>query len=93
MGRTPRINAKGGRDHWGNLGPLLLSGGGLRPGQVIGRSTRDAAAPQSEPITSRHLLATILHTLFDVGQLRLVPNLPREFAQDMASYEGIPGLA
>ena len=29
MGRTPRINKKGGRDHWGNLGPLLLAGGGL----------------------------------------------------------------
>ena len=92
MGRTPRINPKGGRDHWGGLGPLLLVGGGLAPGQVLGRSNKDASAPQSEPITSRHLLGTILRTLFDVGQLRLVPNLPREFAQDMASYEGIPGL-
>ena len=92
MGRTPRINAKGGRDHWGDLGPLLLAGGGYATGQVIGRSNRDGSAPQSEPITARHLIATILHTLFDVGQLRLVPNLPREFAQIMAGYEGIPGL-
>ncbi len=30
MGRTPRINKNGGRDHWGNITPLLLSGGGLR---------------------------------------------------------------
>ncbi|HSQ56390.1 MAG TPA: DUF1501 domain-containing protein, partial [Gemmata sp.] len=29
MGRTPRINKNVGRDHWGNLGPLLLAGGGL----------------------------------------------------------------
>jgi hypothetical protein len=93
MGRTPRINAKGGRDHWGQLGPLLLSGGGLPMGQVIGLSNRDASAPQSEPITGQHLIATILHTLFDVGQLRLVPNLPREFAQVMASWTPIPGLA
>src|SRR5262249_27245333 len=42
MGRTPRLNDKGGRDHWANLGPLLLSGGGLRMGQVIGRSDRNA---------------------------------------------------
>ena len=92
MGRTPRINDKGGRDHWGNLGPLLLAGGGLTMGQVIGHSNRDGSAPQSEPVTARHLIATILHTLFDVGQLRLVPDLPREFAQTMASWDPIPGL-
>lgn len=92
MGRTPRLNAKGGRDHWGGLGPLMLVGGGTSPGRVIGRSNKDASSPQSEPITSRHLLGTILHTLFDVGQLRLAPNLPREFTQIMAGYEGIPGL-
>ena len=44
MGRTPKINAKGGRDHWGRLAPLMLSGGGLNMGQVIGQSTRDAGA-------------------------------------------------
>ena len=92
MGRTPRLNPKGGRNHWGGLGPLLLVGGGYSPGQVIGRSNKDASAPQSEPITSRHLLGTILRTLFDVSQLRLVSNLPREFTQIMAGYEGIPGL-
>jgi hypothetical protein len=92
MGRTPRINPKGGRDHWGNLGPLLLVGGGHAPGQVIGRSNKDASAPQSAPITVRHLLGTVLRTVFDVGQLRLVPNLPAEFAQIMAGYDAIPGL-
>ncbi len=92
MGRTPRLNSKGGRDHWGGLGPLLMVGGGSSQGQVIGRSNKDASAPQSEPITSRHLLGTILRTLFDVSQLRLVSNLPREFTQIMAGYEGIPGL-
>ncbi|HWE37707.1 MAG TPA: DUF1501 domain-containing protein [Isosphaeraceae bacterium] len=93
MGRTPRLNPKGGRDHWAGLGPLLLVGGGYPPGRVIGRSNRDASAPQSEPVTGRHLLGTILRTLFDVGELRLVPNLPREIAQIMAGYEQIPGLA
>jgi uncharacterized protein (DUF1501 family) len=92
MGRSPRINGKGGRDHWGNLGPLLLAGGGLPMGRVIGRSNRDGSAPQSEPVSVKNLIATILHTLFDVGQLRLLPDLPREFAQTMASWEPIPGL-
>ena len=54
----------------------MLTGGGLRMGQVVGQSSRDAGEPASEPITNRHLLATIMHTLFDVPQLRLVPGLP-----------------
>ncbi len=36
MGRTPKINKNGGRDHWGNLAPLLVAGGGLRIGRVVG---------------------------------------------------------
>jgi uncharacterized protein (DUF1501 family) len=91
MGRTPRLNAKGGRDHWGNLGPLLLAGGGLRSGVVIGRSDHLGAAPQTDPVRIPNLIATILHTLFDVGALRLVPGLPRELAA-MAAPDPIPGL-
>lgn len=90
MGRSPRINPKGGRDHWGNLGPLVFSGGGIPMGRVIGRSNRDGSAPQSEPISGQNLVATVLHTLFDVSALRLVPNLPREFGQIAASWEPIP---
>ena len=87
MGRTPRINPKGGRDHWGGFGPLLLAGGGYAPGQVIGRSSKDASVPQSEPITTQHLLGTILRTLFDVGQLRLVPNtVSKSFLHGLALF-------
>jgi len=75
MGRTPRLNKGGGRDHWGKLAPLLLYGGGLPGGQVIGQSTRDGGEPISDPRTSKHLIATILRTLFHHGQLRLAPGL------------------
>jgi hypothetical protein len=92
MGRTPRINKNGGRDHWGNLAPLLLAGGGLKMGQVIGRSSRDAGEPQSEPARIQNLVATILHALLDVGAVRLIPGLPREITQVMTSWEPIPGL-
>ena len=51
MGRTPRINPKGGRDHWGNLGPLLLAGGGSRPGQSSAAPTE--TAPRLSPSRSR----------------------------------------
>jgi hypothetical protein len=73
FGRTPKINDKGGRDHWGNLCTLALAGGGLKMGQVIGGSDSKASAPASDPLTPTHLMATILHTLFDPGQLRLQP--------------------
>jgi hypothetical protein len=92
MGRTPKINKNGGRDHWGNLAPLLLAGGGLKMGQVLGQSTRDAGEPATEPIRIQNLIATILHTLFDVGELRLVPGLPREIGTVMTGWEGIGGL-
>jgi uncharacterized protein (DUF1501 family) len=91
MGRTPRINDKGGRDHWGNLGPLLLAGGGLPAGAVIGQSNANGGEPSSEPIRIPNLIGTILHTLFDVGQLRVTRGVSREVLQ-MADYAPIRGL-
>ena len=76
MGRTPRINAKGGRDHWGNLAPLLIYGGGLRMGQVVGKSSRDGGEPADQPVTISDLVTTILDRLIDVSQARLVDGLP-----------------
>jgi uncharacterized protein (DUF1501 family) len=91
MGRTPKINSKGGRDHWGNLGPLLLAGGGLNMGQVIGRSARTGGEPNSDPVRIKNLIATVMHTLFDVGQLRIQRGVPREILQ-MTEAEPIRGL-
>src|SRR5262245_8155890 len=93
MGRTPRINKNGGRDHWGNLAPLLLAGGGLKMGQVIGNSDRSAGTPASTPVTIKNLIATLVQTLMDVGEVRLIPGLPRDLAQTMTGWEPIPGLA
>lgn len=78
MGRTPKINKNGGRDHWGGLAPLLLHGGGLKMGQVVGDSSRDAGEPASSPVTIRNLLGTVIRTLLDVGRLRLVRGIPDE---------------
>ena len=78
MGRTPRINNNGGRDHYGELTPLLLAGGGLKMGQVVGQSDAQAARPATTPYRPQHMLATIMHTLFDIGQLRLEQGIARD---------------
>ncbi len=92
MGRTPRINQGGGRDHWGNLGPLLLSGGGLRMGQVIGRSTPNGGDAATSPVRIQNVIATIMNQVFDMGEVRLIPGLPREIGQAMPGWETIDGL-
>jgi uncharacterized protein (DUF1501 family) len=92
FGRTPRINGSGGRDHWGGLAPLLVSGGGLKMGQVIGQSNRTAAEPQTEPIRNTRLIATVLNTVLDIGQVRLVRGLPADVLAAATAAEPIPGL-
>ena len=76
FGRTPRINKKGGRDHWANLCTLALWGGGLKMGQVIGKSDRQNAKPATTPYSTPNLLSTVMHTLFDVGVLRVTRSAP-----------------
>ena len=75
MGRTPKVNDKGGRDHWGDLGPLLLAGCGVPRGAVHGLSTRDGSRPASSPVTNQHLLGQIWSTLLDTQKLRLRADL------------------
>ncbi len=85
MGRTPVINQRGGRDHWGGLAPLLLYGGGLEGGHVIGRSARDGGQPASDPVRIPDLVATIAEAVFDLAELRLVEGLPRSLLNTLAA--------
>ncbi|MCE9533863.1 MAG: DUF1501 domain-containing protein [Planctomycetes bacterium] len=91
MGRTPKLQSDGGRNHWPHSAPLLLAGGGLRMGQVIGQSTRDAGRPATEPMTVENLHATILHTLLDIGRLRLQTQF-QEVIRIATAADPIPGL-
>ena len=63
FGRTPRINATGGRDHWPGVWTVALAGGGIRGGQVVGASDAHAAEPVDRPVTLPDLLATIYLSL------------------------------
>jgi hypothetical protein len=66
FGRTPRINATGGRDHWGACQSALLAGGGIRGGQVYGASDATAAFVRDQPVSPADFLATIYHA-FGLG--------------------------
>lgn len=63
FGRTPKINANGGRDHWGNVFSFAMAGAGIRGGQVIGASDKQGAYPATTPVTGGDLTATIFHLL------------------------------
>jgi hypothetical protein len=63
FGRTPRINKRAGRDHWGQLSTLALSGGGLQVGRTVGESSARAEVPLSNQITVQDLMATVFHVL------------------------------
>jgi len=69
FGRTPRIN-KGqpgipipGRDHWGNAISVMLAGGGLKGGQVVGKTNAKAEHPVERPLKPGDVLATVYHVL------------------------------
>ncbi|MEZ6057632.1 MAG: DUF1501 domain-containing protein [Planctomycetaceae bacterium] len=73
FGRSPRVNANGGRDHWPAVGPCLLAGGGLKTGQVIGETDRTAAAAVSRPVHYKDVFATLYERLgLDARQLTLI---------------------
>lgn len=63
FGRTPRINANGGRDHWPKVASALLAGGGLRCGQVLGSTTRWGEEPHTRPAHFREVFATLYQRL------------------------------
>lgn len=63
FGRTPKINANGGRDHWGHVFSFAMAGAGIRGGQVIGASDKNGAYPATNPFTGGDLTATMFHLL------------------------------
>jgi uncharacterized protein (DUF1501 family) len=63
FGRTPKINTTGGRDHWPQVAPAILAGGGIHTGQVIGATDRTASTATSRPVHYKDVLATLYHNL------------------------------
>lgn len=92
MGRTPKLNNNGGREHYGELTPLLVFGGGLQMGQVIGQSDANVTRAATEPFAPADLFGTIMHTLFDAGKLRLDSAVPQDILRAVERSRPIPGL-
>ncbi len=63
MGRTPRINGNGGRDHWTHCYSVLFAGAGIRGGTVFGESDAQAAYVKDNPVSTTDICATIYQCL------------------------------
>jgi hypothetical protein len=63
FGRTPKINPSAGRDHWSTAGVACMAGGGIKPGQVVGRTNDLAEFVTDSPVGPQDLAATIYHCL------------------------------
>lgn len=63
FGRSPRVNKDGGRDHWPEVGPAMLFGGGIRGGQVVGATDRLGAKVTARPVSYQEVIATVYHCL------------------------------
>lgn len=63
FGRTPRINAKGGRDHWPGTQSVLLAGGGIQGGRVVGQTDRVGGVPLDRPVHVQEVFASLYQNL------------------------------
>nr|WP_231604572.1 MULTISPECIES: DUF1501 domain-containing protein [Crateriforma] len=72
FGRTPKINADAGRDHWPKVFSVMLAGGGVKGGMVYGASDSTAAEPDHSPVSPADLATTMYHLLGIVADKELM---------------------
>ncbi|MFN6207234.1 MAG: DUF1501 domain-containing protein [Planctomycetota bacterium] len=72
FGRTPKINATAGRDHWPKVFSLLMAGGGLKRGLAWGTSDATASEPDQDPLTVEDWATTVYHMLGIVADKELM---------------------
>ncbi len=80
FGRSPKINAGGGRDHWGRVFSVALAGGGVRGGQVIGSSDKTGGLPSEGRVQPQDLTATVFHCLGHPAHTEIHDTLGRPLA-------------
>lgn len=72
FGRTPKINGNAGRDHWPKVFSVVLAGGGIKGGQVYGKSDATASEPEEKPLTVVDWATTIYSCLGIVADKELM---------------------
>ncbi len=94
FGRTPRINPKGGRDHWPQVSSALLACGGIRAGQVIGSTNRLGEHAKTRPVHFQEVFATLYHNLgIDVNRATVNDLHGRpQYLIEHNKYEPMPEL-
>lgn len=74
FGRTPKINTRGGRDHWSNAMSVMFAGGGTPGGQVIGATDRQGYTAVERVLSPENFVSTIYSKLgIDPGQILHTP--------------------
>jgi hypothetical protein len=91
FGRTPKLNANGGRDHWGAAGSIFFAGGGVRGGQVVGGTDRYGAQPTGPAYRPGDVAATIYAALGVDAAAMLYDRQQRPLAV-LPEGDVIPGL-
>jgi uncharacterized protein (DUF1501 family) len=66
FGRTPRVNPRAGRDHWARAMSIVMAGGGIKGGQVIGKTNERGQEPAERPLKPEDVAASFYHAL-DIG--------------------------
>ena len=72
FGRTPKINANNGRDHWPRVFSVVLAGGGIKRGSIYGSSDAFAAMPEDDPLSVEDLATTVYNQLGIVADKELM---------------------
>jgi hypothetical protein len=80
FGRSPKVNAGAGRDHWNFCYSLMLAGGGIKAGSFFGASDRIGARPSRNPVVPGDIVATIYHCLGIDPAMEMTDRLARPFA-------------
>ena len=63
FGRTPKVNVRYGRDHWGTAWSIALGGCGIQPGAVIGKTNDKGTAVADREVDAGHLFHTYLQAV------------------------------
>ncbi|WP_417379234.1 DUF1501 domain-containing protein [Gimesia sp.] len=94
FGRTPKINANSGRDHWPRVSTAVVAGGGMKTGQIIGSTNRLGEYAEDRPVHFQEVFATLYHNLGIDVETSTVTDLqgrPR-YLVDTNKYKLMPEL-